>query len=440
MAENNQDYEQYASQAEGKLFSSAMFGFNKDEVLEYIESLADDNYQRQELAEHRILELTAELEQLRQEVVSESTGAAFLEEHAGQLQAVQQELAATKQRAQQTEQELAELHAHLENLSQQNAWLQDAYQSAKEEATYLTAQLQDIAAGQWVPPEQVGAEADARLQAYNQDLARQLEDADHDIVLLQQQLQQADNDIALLQQQLQTGGDDTSIAALHQELADADQDILTLQQQLENADKEIESLQQELLDEQTKRESEVAFPQQESAAILAQAQAEANLIRETALAEKEHLQLKLQNNTGGLLYSISALRDEVGTIESSMGTALEDMQSTLSQILTALAHTELDLRTFNLQIDRLPNSSPLVNRRTEKQQTNYLPQSEEEEKENNTIEMSDLADSKAMVFRPTYSTSSTAWAQQPALQDEREDRMRKLSESLVDTLKEILDH
>ncbi|MGD9560604.1 MAG: hypothetical protein AB7V55_08380, partial [Oscillospiraceae bacterium] len=113
MAEQGIEYEQYAPQTGGRLFSSSMFGFNKEEVLEYLDELADENYQRQEAAELRNQELIQRIQAL--ETAAESAPpptaapAEMSEEDQQRLAGLAEELDIAKAATQQAEEDLAEV-------------------------------------------------------------------------------------------------------------------------------------------------------------------------------------------------------------------------------------------------------------------------------------------------------------------------------------------
>lgn len=399
--------DEFTLQDSGRVFSSAMFGFNKEEVLEYLEQMADEHAQRQLEAEGRIQELTKQVQALEAGSAGELFGedtqaneelAAQLQEQAQQLEELSQDLDIAREATQQSEEELQDFKEQLNTVQQENAWLREEYQRSQQYATDLGQQLQAANAGH-------------AAATNTQEIERQLQTANANAAHLQEQLRIADSDIAELRAQL----DDT----------------------LDENDK-LHSLPQNAVHQTTE-------------ALLADANAEANRIRDDAIAERERLHSQIKSSTSGLAESIANLRAEISTVESDVGQALETMQFTLVDMLMALSHTEQNINTFNTQINRFPTSAPPAGK--EQHVVYFPPEAQYRPETANTTgglqRVEPTPQPEPMrPFQPTYTTSRPGaamyWPNAAAAQPEdeteaRETKLRALSESLADTLRQLME-
>ena len=428
MAEQEQgqerEYEQYTPQTSGRLFNSAMFGFNKEEVLEYLDELADENYQRQEAAENRIQELTRKIQLLENAAVAsakQATGPAAnpkeLEAARAKLQQATQELEIAKAATQQAEEELLQFKEQVYTAQQENNWLREEYQKSDRQIAELRRQLDDASSGQW-------------------------SDADEQITELRRQLQQA------LETQQQ----------LEEELEDA-----------REAAAAVDGEEEDYYDEP----DEIS---RAASVIIADANAEAERIRAEAYEEKERIRRQIVSSAGGLADSVFTLREDVSTVEGDVSGVLESVQQALSEVLSALGRTEQNLSTLGVQVERFPSSAPPVLKN--QQQVVYFqpaqitpaPQpvspipvakpayhgaapvrstpQQSYEGGNFRRVWPDEADSNQQSntkpFRPTYSNSpasyvvSGAEAYQQQHETDSDERLRALSDTLVETLRQML--
>ncbi|NLW78289.1 MAG: hypothetical protein GXY32_02610 [Ruminococcaceae bacterium] len=393
------EYEQFAPQTGGRLFSNAMFGFNKEEVLEYLDELADENYQRQEAAEMRSQELTQRLAELEAALAAQQAqlaeaaeaGANALptaewEADQARLAELGEELDIAKAATQQAEEDLAEVRDQLYNLQQENAWLREEYQKNEVQLADMHRQLDQM------------AEA-ARNRPQN---------------------------------------------------AEAEKQIAELRQQLEEA----------LAAPKEVRTNEA------SAAIIADANAEAERIRAVAVDEKERLHRQVRSSAGGLAKSITNLKGEVTVVERDVSQVLESVQTSLTDVLAALNRTEQNLNTFGVQVERFPASAAPVPK--PQQQVVYFQPGQQPigpaqtRRARNAEPAESLGqggfqrvwpatagrNSNLRPFRPTYSNSPTTqaayWPQaaeawEPQGAPEGEERIRALAETLVETLVQMLN-
>ncbi|MDL2254243.1 hypothetical protein LJC49_09310 [Ruminococcaceae bacterium OttesenSCG-928-I18] len=444
------EYDQYAPQTNGRLFSNAMFGFNKEEVLEYLEELADENYQRQEAAEQRIRELDMQIKNLeaRAAVVEEMPQGQMdvVEESRRQLAEVSNSLEVARSAAQQAEEELAEYKEQLYTAQNENNWLREEFQKSDKQVAELRRQLDDASQGQWFGAEEQIAE-----------LRRQLEE-----VMAQRDTIQAERDAA----------------EAEREAAEAERDAAEAERDAAEAERDAMEAERDAME--AEREAEVAYAEspagQAASTLIAEATEEAERIRESAYAERDRIHRQILNSAGGLSESIGSLREDITGVEGDVTEVLENVQETLAELLVSLGRTEQNLTTLGVQAERFPSAAtPVAN-----QQVVYFqpgpqvsadtpPQTQGRTKKRSpkakTPEPAQSygsggfrrvwpdeqgASAKTQPFRPTFSNSPTAsgaYLTQTARALPREeyeydpegDRMRALTETLVDTLRQMLD-
>lgn len=453
--------DEYTVENSGRVFSSAMFGFNKEEVLEYLEQVADEHARYQQEAENRIQALNQRIEALE----TGGGGNLFADDDTAtlqqQLQTLERELEIAREAAQQAEEDLHEYKKHLLEAQQENDWLREQYQNDQHQIAGLTQQAQASPASdsynyiaelqeQLQQADDTIAQLQEQLQnsappaspwqqqpAYGTNTAQlqnQLQQADDAILQLQDQLQGDEDTIAQLQWQLQNN-DDTmaqlqgqlqhstdNASKLEEQLQIADNDIIELRTQLDNALAQLATFQN----------TPTAAAQQTASSLLAEAHTEAQRIVDTATAERDRLRRQLRNSTSGLAENVANLRAEIGAVESGVSQSLESVQFTLVDILSTLAHTEQDLNTYALQAERFPTITPML----PKQQAGYPgpPAAPPQE----------MSAPSVRSFRPTFSTAANGWPQTAAVyqnedENNRDDRLRNLSESLVDTLRQMME-
>lgn len=434
VAEQDIEYEQYTPQTSGRLFNSAMFGFNKEEVLEYLEELADENYQRQEQAENRIQELSRKIQMLENAAVANAKQAPpnaanpkELEAARAKMQQLKQDLDIAKAATQQSEEELLQYKEQLYNAQQENNWLREEYQKCDHQIAELRRQLDDASSGQW---------------------------------------SEAEGQIGQLRHQL-----DEALQAQHKLTLDL-QEAHQIQQQLED----------ELDDMQHSGHNNGAYYQdnsvnQAASVILADAQAEAERIRAEAYEEKERIRRQILSSAGGLADSVASLREDVSDVEGDVSSVLESVQHALAQVLSALGRTEQGLSSLGVQAERFPasapsvvkNQPPVVYFQPGAQVAAAPPQPAPAPHPSHPA--ASLATSKVSPaqsydggnfrrvwpdeeepprantrpFRPSYSNSPTPFvvAGAEAFQQQEDpmtqERLRALSETLVDTLRQMLN-
>ncbi|MFV0412029.1 MAG: hypothetical protein ACK5L3_02020 [Oscillospiraceae bacterium] len=475
MAEQNHDYEQYNPQAGGKLFTSSMFGFNKEEVLEYLEELADENYQRQEADERRIQELTQRIKTLEKQSSSQAGGFFSaeaqqaqqanealnhqLQEQGARLNQALQDLEIAKEATSQSADELQELRDQLYNAQQENAWLRQEFQKYEQAYAQVAQQLQQATQGQWVQGMPTAEEMQQLEQQLQQALA-EAQKAKEQLAAQQQTAQEAQG----LKEQLAT--QQQAAGQLQQALLEAQNLRLQLtqlqqagQQQtaLQQLQEERETLQKQLEESgKTGEEENIANARQAATAIIAEANAEANRIRDNAIAERERIHRQMKASAGGISESIYNLRTEISGVEGNVSNSLEAVQHTLNKVANALAYTEQSLSTFGLQIDRFPSSAPSVQRpqpffQAERQQEGSMPvgysapaQERRAARPEPTVVQ---GGGNARSFRATYSSSPTAASNWPQTaeayrydeEESKDARLRDLSDSLVDTLRQMMN-
>ena len=159
LAEQGYEYDQYAQPQSGRLFSNAMFGYNKEEVHEYIDELQDESYQRQEAADAHIQELGQRLAALEASLAQYQENSADPAElarlksesanNAAQLAQLGEELEIARAATQQSEEELAESRDALHTAKQENSWLREEFTKTDEQVAELRRQLDEVTEGQW---------------------------------------------------------------------------------------------------------------------------------------------------------------------------------------------------------------------------------------------------------------------------------------------------
>lgn len=504
----NYEYDQYAPQTGGRLFSSSMFGFNKEEVLEYLDELADENYQRQEAAEMQIQELTQKVQNL--EAALSQQQAAPVQENPQQVTQLNEELEISKAAVQQAEDELAEVRDQLFNAQQENEWLREEHQKSDTQIAELQRQIDQITSGEWngtadgqqmeeqrqkleeaeqllMQRERILLEREQQLARAEQDLAtagnghfselqnhlaeqeHQLAETQHKLAeserrhtelmqrLSQAELQANDNkrrledrEIALSASQNRLIERERALAENQRQMADNHRQIAELRNQLDQTLAELEE--QRNIDPNT-----VA-----SAAIIADANAEAERIRAVALDEKERIRRQIRTSAGGLAESITNLRTDVSGVENDVTHVLEAVQTSLADVLAALSRTEQNLNTMGIQIERFPAVSATVPKAPGQQVVYFQPSGQTIAPEPAAPPTGQRAfapesygqggfrrvwpepddDAKTRRFRPSYTSNTNLWPQtataaKPAAAPQ-EERMRGLAENLVETLVEML--
>lgn len=452
MAEQNQEYDQYAPQTSGRLFSNAMFGFNKEEVLEYLEELADEHFQQQDAAERQIQELNKKIQSLETDANTNNVSADVFEElntMRRQLEEARRELEIARAAAQQAEEELHQYKLQLGSVQQENTWLREEYQKNDQQITELRRQLDSASQGQW------SVTQDAALQQ---------------VAELQKRLDEAQANIETLR-------------AANHELSSANEELAVANEELSNANDELTAANEELTAAEAEWEDiaeENTAAGQTATAIIEEARAHAERIREEAYSERDRLHRQVRSSAGGLAESITNLRTDISGVEGEVGEILESMQVALADILSSLGRTEQNLTTLGVQVDRFPSPSPPVPR---PQQVVYFQPSQQPIQQQAAVSRpaAQRAEQRAPYaapsapyaakpaqnsgfrrvwpeeettrnFSPSYSNTSAAapapgyWPQnaevyQQAPQEDisQEERLRNLSDSLVETLRQLMN-
>lgn len=514
-----------------------MFGFNKDEVLEYLEELADENAQRQEVAERRIQELMQKLQKVETGLAAgqanpqDPNANAQMEAQRRQLHDTLQNLDIAKLATQQSEEELQEYKELFSNAQQQIAWLQQEYQQSQQTISDLSSQMEATALSgtpdgreeaerlrmqliqavqendqmryqleqltgetdqlrNQISQSQVGAVQEAeqlrnqvtQLSYEAEQLRNQLTHAQtnssgyttQETEQLRSQVSQLGYEAEQLRSQLaqaqqaQTNSSSYTTQETEQlrhQLGLADQDISELRGLLEQVNSDNGALQNQIQDMYSNPQAYGidGVNQQVSSAILAEANAEADRIRDEAFSDRDRLQKQIRNSSAGINESIANLRSEITNVEGGVAKALESVQYTLSEIIGALSRTEQHLNTYSTQVERFPSSSPAVPSEAHQQLVYFNQNKQASAPEVDTFsspaasglrrvepEATRPAKQPANIrpFRATYSTSPTAqaayWPQtaealEPDEEEGREERLRTLSESLVDTLRQMME-
>lgn len=417
MADKRNEYDQYGQSGGGRLFNNAMFGFNKEEVLEYLEEMAEENFQRQEAAEQRIRELNQKVQALEanmanQQFASQQSDGA-IEEERRQFQEMKNELDLSQAATQQAEAELQEYREQLLAAQKENAWLREEYQKSDQMIGSLQSQLNEVTSGEWPA-------------------------MDEQVQQLQVRVQQAEIALQAAENQAQAA-----------------------RAQAENAEARAEDA--EARAEESARLASTAPAEAAAATILAEANEQADRIREEAWGEKDRLHRQIQNSAGGLATSIGNLRTEISDVEGDVSGVLETVQTALADVLASLGRTEQNLNTLGVQVERFPASSPSV-QKPQQQVVYFQPSAEVEPEEPRRTswraapqhslgsggfrrvwpEGNAKKQDNGKPFRATYSNSSSAGGYAPygaeayQLDTNPEERMRGLAENLVDTLVQML--
>lgn len=446
MADKAQEYEQYGPQTAGRLFSNAMFGFNKEEVLEYLEELADENTQRQESAQQRIAELGQQAEELEMRVQqAQEEVERFPVESGipdGRVEELSASLEATRSAAAQAEEELQEFKEQLFNSQKENNWLREEYQKSDKQIAELRRQLDDASHGQWYG-------ADEQIT----ELRRQLEE-----VLAERDAAEAERDAAEAER---------DYIRVERDNIESECDNLSLERDNLSAEREAWEAERESYGDYEAEETESHPMGQAAATIIAEATEEAERIRADAYSERERVHRQVLSGAGGLSTSISTLREEISGVEGDVTNVLETVQSTLAELMVSLGRTEQNLATLGTQAERFPSSSPLVTKSQQQQQVVYFQPGEQIERRQSDRRQSDRRlvappqsygkggfhpvvpqgdTSKPRTFQPTFVTSGQTAYQPQAAPDispqyeaeEDEDRMRNLTDTLVDTLRQMM--
>ncbi len=532
MADQGHEYEQFTPQTGGRLFSSAMFGFNKEEVLEYLDEVADENYQRQEVAEMKIQELSQKVQNLETAAAATSVATASPElegELANRQQQIEKlsadlaeqqtkvqemtrdlelrdtrlndmdgELDIVRTATQQSEGELQEIKEQLHTSQQENAWLREEYQKSDHQIADLRRQLDEVSSGHLTAAEQQvtdlqqhleqlaqqNAALDTQLSAASNAAASALDEANHQIATLKSQLTEANATVNAAVSPAALTEANQQIADLQRQLSEAsntaagaaEEELNQLRDQLEAAttaqwaaEDQATELRQQLEDALDQLDEEQQSSNPTSAAIIAEANAEADRILEQAYAERDRLHRQIRSSAGGLAESITNLRAEVSDVEGDVSEVLELVQNALADVLVALGRTEQNLNIMGVQVDRFPSASSTV---PKPQQVVYFQPGAQISPQNHPGRRKDdqpaasqsygqgnfhrvtSSDSEGgnrqhasnvRPFRPTYSTSQGYWPQGTAAANPQEDpalddqRMRTLTETLVETLRQMMN-
>lgn len=430
MPEIGNDYDQYAPQPNGRLFSSSMFGFNKEEVLEYLDELADENYQRQEAAERQIADLNRTVQNLQQNLTDAHSAAqgseqAYTGDYAEQLEIAQ---AAT----QQAEDELAEMREDNYKLKQENEWFRQEYQKAGEHIETIQKQLNDVMASGGGVHDGVNAQ---RLAAAERALTETRTKLDEKERLL------AENNRLLSDSKMRTDEMERLLVEGKTRLDEKERLISA------NA-AEIEKLKQEVEDSGALQGKAAADT------IIADANAQAERIRMMASDEKDRVHRQIQTSAGNIAESVTNLRAEIGNVEGDVAHVLMAVQNALSDVGVALNRTEQSLNIMGVQVERFPAPSAPV---PKPQQLVYFQPVDADAKKQSERKVPQVgsfgqgnfrrvtADSSSLFgkpkpFRAAYTSNIAPLGQtSEAYQvSSEEERMRTLADTLVETLMQMM--
>lgn len=431
MAEQGNEYEQYAPPAKDRLFTSAMFGFNKEEVLDYLEEMTEENYQRQEAAEHRIHELTNKIKNLEILAANRAEASAVnpkeLEQGQQEIDQLRASLDIAQAATQQTADELQEYKEQLFNAQKENAWLREEYQKSDSLIADLRRQLDAASAGQWTEAEE------------------QITELRNQLIETKSALQEAEEALQETEEALQ----ETEEALQQAEIA------------LEEAEQAAPAAVAPAPPVFTP--SHTTGANQAASIIIAEANEEAERIRQDALAEKERIHRQILNSAGGLNESITNLRTDISNVEGEVTDVLESVQQSLAETLAALGRTEQHLDTLNIQAQRFPSSSPAV-KKPQQQVVYFQPGNQLETNQplrgaslraqpqqslgnsgfRRVWPSPDEGGSNTRPFQPTYTnsppahTSAEAYQIHPGSNPSQQQRIRNLAESLVESLIDML--
>ncbi len=437
VAEQGREYDQYAPQANGngRLFNNSMFGFNKEEVLEYLEELTEENFRRQSAADARIQELTGQLQKLEaaprpQPQQPQQPGAAVpneeLEAMRRKLASLTSEMDVAKTASQQAEGELGEFKERLFTAQRENDWLREEYQKSDKQIAELRRQLDEASEGQWHGAEEQIAEL--RRQVAEVEAERDAAEAERDAAEAERDAAEAERDAYL--ESLQMGAmPDNSPAA------------------------------------------------QAAGYIIDEANEEADRIRAGAIADRDRIHRQIVASATGLAGSITTLREDISSVEGDVSTVLEAVQDALGDLMSALGRTEQNLTTLGIAAERFPAAAPAVPLPKQQQVVYFQPSAQLEQEEPLAVPEkprqrtgtpkaaapaqsigsssgfrrvwpdTQPAGGNTRPFRPTYSNSPTAKGAYfpqtaevlPTEAETREERARQLSETLVDTLMQLMN-
>ncbi len=450
------EYDQYAPKENGRLFSNAMFGFNKEQVLEYLEELADENNQRQEMATQRIQELDAQLKQTEmnvartQQLLQEQQPKLADAEMQKKLEELANALQISREASMQAEDELAEAKEKLFTSQNENNWLREEHQKTDKQIAELRRQLDEASQGQWY-----GAEEQIT------ELRRQLEESLVQQRAAEQEKEVLDAEIKALEAEREVLEAERDAAEAEREAAEAERDAAEAERDAAEAERNM------LLTVREGQEtSHVA--DQTTRQLVAEATQEAEHVKKLAYAERDRLHRQLLNGAGGLVDNITCIREDITAVEGEVTTVLESVQDMLAELLVSLNHTEQGLSTLDIQIERFPSASPSVAKQkpmhfqpvpVARQEQIALQNNHQQplvaratnglgQAEFHRVSAQQTASRpKAQLFRPSFTNSSatgayyTQTARTLPVQevDTEEERMKALTDTLVNTLRQMLE-
>lgn len=418
MAEKGNEYDQYAPQTEGRLFNNSMFGFNKDEVLEYLEDVTEENYKRQATADQHIQNLNARIQDLEGRLAKGGGGgvpaasSAELDAMRGRISNLSSDLDVARTASQQAEGELQEFKEQLHNSQRENAWLREEHQKGDKQLAELRRQLDEASSGKW---------------------------------------QGAEEQISELRRQLSELEAERDAAEAERDAAEAERDA---------AEAERDAYMDEV--------GTVENPANLAAnVIIAEATEEAERIRKQAYADRDRLHRQILTSAGGLANSIGVLKGDLSSVENDVSGVLESIQEALGDIMSSLNRTEQSLDTLGIQAERFPATSPAVSSRqpvvyfrpepVSPMPETFTPEYQPSEAQPlpaakpagqqgfgtgsfRPVTPDTSTEGKTMPFRPSFTTGSqAATARVLPQEDPEEERRRQLSETLVDTLIKLMN-
>ncbi len=442
MAQQGQtEYEQYAPQTNGRLFSNAMFGFNKEQVLEYLEEMSEENSQRQEMASLRIQELDRQVKQMEsaasrtQQMLEEQKPPLTDAELQKKLEELANALQITREAGMLAEDELAAAKEKLFNMQSENDWLREEHQKTDKQLAELRRQLDEASHGQWLGAEEQIAE-----------LRRKVEE-----VAAEQRETQQERDALL---------EEIKLLEAEREVIEAERDAAEAERDAAEAEREL------LLVSGEEGQSTRTVDLQTTRQLVEEAEQEAEYVRKVAYAERERVHRQMLSSAGGLANNISNIREDITVVEGEVTHVLESVQTALAELLVSLNHTEQNLHTLDVQVERFPTPSPAVAKR---ESMTLQPVSAVQDRElmprvvsrgepawskekpavgsaqfHRVWPQQEAEKQKAQLFRPGFSNSTgvnfaqtaRALPQQRAVSEEV--RMRELTDTLVDTLRQML--
>ncbi len=167
------------SRQDGKRFRSSVSGFNKKDVISYIQSMADQYDRMISDKKHRIAELDRETRDLRAKVQELEQSAADRESLEAQINQLLQENTGLKDRAGELEDKNRALEQQVKELTDENSALEQQLLSAENESQRDEAgDVQDIAAAQVVVSEELASGFESIRQMVGQltEQGRAMED------------------------------------------------------------------------------------------------------------------------------------------------------------------------------------------------------------------------------------------------------------------------